>query len=272
MEKFDLHTHSNMSDGSLTPTEVVKAAHEAGIALLALTDHDCTLGVEEAMEAGRRLAMGIVPGMELDTEYHEELHMLGLGIDVAYPPLKEFMRENARRRQDRNESILRKLEQAGINIQPYMPLTKGNLTRLHIALALMAGGYAQNIPEAFQRYLLRGMPGFVESRRIQPEAAIDLIHRAGGLAVLAHPCKIKGNIPSLIDRLAKAGLDGLEAFYPTATAGQRAAHISLARQYGLLLSAGSDFHGANRANVLGSAWEDTDLLAPIYQRLVEKAY
>ena len=107
----------------------------------------------------------------------------------------------------------------------------------------------------------------MHSRRIEPEAAIELIHRAGGLAVLAHPCKMNCDIHSLVDRLAKAGLDGIEAFYPTATPGQKAVHLSLARQYGLLVSCGSDFHGENRAVSLGDAWEDDPALIPIYERL-----
>ena len=268
MEKMDLHTHSNKSDGTLSPREVVAAAREAGVALLALTDHDCTLGVAEALEAGKALGIRVIPGMELDTEFPTELHMLGLHIDPANEELQAFMAENTRRRQARNEAILQKLAEAGADVRPFLPRLSGNPTRLHVALALVQGGYAQSIGQAFQAYLNRGMPGYVDTRRISPEDAIGLIHRAGGLAVLAHPCKLKADVPALVARLAGAGLDGIEAYYPTATPGQRAEALALARQHGLLVSCGSDFHGANRpANALGCAWAPDAALEPIYERL-----
>ena len=156
-----------------------------------------------------------------------------------------------------------------MDVRPFFPAQHGTPTRLHVALALVAGGFAPTIGEAFRNYLFRGTPGYVETKRILPEDAIALIHQAGGLAVLAHPCKVKADVAALVARLHPAGLDGLEAFYPTATPGQRDTYISMARQYGMLLTCGSDFHGDNRPdNVLGSTWQDTPLLAPIQTRLL----
>ena len=267
MDRFDLHTHSSLSDGTLMPKALVAAAKAAGLGLMALTDHDCILGLVEAMEAGRELGVKVIPGLEIDTEHPAKLHMLGLDIDPANAELAVFAQENVLRRSRRGSAMVAQLEAAGVHILPHMPQSRGAMTRLHVAVALVAGGYAQSVNEAFQNYLRPGQAGYVHSRRIEPEAAIELIHRAGGLAVLAHPCKMNCDIHSLVDRLAKAGLDGIEAFYPTATPGQKAVHLSLARQYCLLVSCGSDFHGENRAVSLGDAWEDDPALIPIYERL-----
>lgn len=267
MDKFDLHTHSNLSDGTLPPKALVAAAKAAGLAMMSLTDHDCILGMAEAMEAGKELGVKVIPGLEIDTEHPAKLHMLGLGIDPVNAEMAAFAEQNVLRRNRRNNAMVEQLEAAGVHILPHMLQSRGAMTRLHVAVALVAGGYAQNINEAFQNYLRPGQAGYVHSPRIEPEAAIALIHRAGGLAVLAHPCKMNCDMHSLVDRLAEAGMDGIEAFYPTATPGQKEGHLSLARQYGLLVSCGSDFHGENRAVSLGDAWEDHPALAPIYERL-----
>lgn len=267
MEKFDFHTHSDRSDGTLAPAALVAAAKEAGVKRLALTDHDCILGLGEAAEAGKRLGIRVIPGLEIDTEYPDKLHLLGLGIDPQNEALRVFAVRNVLRRKNRNSAMIEKLEQAGIHIRPYLRQGRGSSTRLHLALALVEGGYAKSVGAAFGDYLLQGKVGYVSSPRIQPEDAIGLVHQAGGLAVLAHPCKMDCDIHSLVNRLARAGLDGIEAFYPAATPGQRAAHVSLARQYGLLVSCGSDFHGGNRPGTLGDAWSDDPALEPIYDRL-----
>ena len=174
--------------------------------------------------------------------------------------------------QARNEAILNQLAAAGVDVRPFFPAQHGTPTRLHVALALVAGGFAPTIGEAFRNYLFRGTPGYVETKRILPEDAIALIHQAGGLAVLAHPCKVKADVAALVARLHPAGLDGLEAFYPTATPGQRDTYISMARQYGMLLTCGSDFHGDNRPdNRLGCTWQQSPLLEPVYTWLVQRS-
>lgn len=135
MEPMDLHTHSNMSDGTCTPSLLVEKAKAAGLGILALTDHDCIQGIPEAMEAGERLGIRVIPGLELDTEFHTELHMLGLGVDPQHPALQEFAARNAQRRQARNEAILNQLAAAGVDVRPFFPAQHGTPTRLHVALA-----------------------------------------------------------------------------------------------------------------------------------------
>lgn len=270
MLKFDLHTHSNLSDGTLPPREVVRGAKEAGVSLMALTDHDCTLGVREALQAGEELGVRVIPGLEIDAQFPVKLHILGLGIDLQNEAMRTFARESVLRRGRRNRAIVDKLEAAGYHIRQYVRQSRGAMTRLHVALALVEGGYTPSVASAFTDYFKPGQAGYVPSPRIEPEDAIALIHQAGGIAVLAHPCKIVADVHALVDRLAKAGLDGIEALYPSATSGQRAEHISLARQYGLLISCGSDFHGGNRNVSLGDAWEDNPILEPIYERLASR--
>lgn len=127
MEPMDLHTHSNMSDGTCTPSLLVEKAKAAGLGILALTDHDCIQGIPEAMEAGERLGIRVIPGLELDTEFHTELHMLGLGVDPQHPALQEFAARNAQRRQARNEAILNQLAAAGVDVRPFFPPSTARL-------------------------------------------------------------------------------------------------------------------------------------------------
>lgn len=261
MMPFDLHTHSLASDGTCAPGDVVRLAGEAGLSLVALTDHDTIAGVPEALQAGKTLGVPVLPGIELDTESPFELHIVGLGIDIEDGAFQEALRRQRRRRQQRNTIILEKLSAAGMDLGGYFAESKGVDTRLHIAKALCAAGYARSASDAFARYLNPGMPGYHPARRYTPEEAIALIHDAGGIAVLAHPCHIRGNPHPLVARLARAGLDGLEAYYPASTPGQTALYCSLAAQFGLLVSTGSDFHGDNRPeSTLGCAFQDVQVL------------
>ena len=260
MKRYDLHTHSCRSDGRLTPAALVHKAKEEGVLYLALTDHDTTAGIEEAAAAGNTLGVKVLPGIELDVEADYDLHLLGLGIRPE--AMAEYAEKNLRRRKERNLEILKKLRKAGLDV--VLPEPDGVPTRLHMAEAIVAAGYAGDIAGAFSHYLVRGAPGYAYSRRIESREAMELIHRAGGVAVLAHPCKLKCDDVALIRRLANEGLNGIEAFYPAATAGQRSRHTDLARQMGLLVTCGSDFHGGSRPETLGVAWENTPLLAPAF--------
>lgn len=254
---FDLHLHSHCSDGSDAPAAVVRRAAEAGVKLLALTDHDTALGVPEAIAAGKAYGVLVLPGVELDTEFAEELHILGLGIDLAEPKLKAALELMRCRREVRNAKIVKMLGAAGFDTAPYLPPSVGTVTRTHIARALVAAGYAPDTSAAFRLYLGRGRPGFCEAERFSPREAIALIRGAGGVAVIAHPCNLRCNVHALVAELAADGLGGVEAYYATSTAGQTQLFCSLAAQHGLLVTPGSDYHGAERpANQPGCAWRD----------------
>ncbi|MDO4572872.1 MAG: PHP domain-containing protein, partial [Clostridia bacterium] len=269
MEKrFDLHAHSNVSDGTFSPTALVQAAREAGLRLLALTDHDCVDGVGEARRAGEAAGVQILAGVEFDCAFEHELHMLGLGLDTGNPALIAALEAARERRAARNARILEQLDAAGCELRPHLSEGGGSLTRLHIALALRAAGYAASLREAFTRYLAPGGPGYVPGYRetlIRPEEAIAVIHAAGGLAVWAHPMHAPANLHRLTDRLAAEGLDGLEAYHPSASEGDAALLLSLAEQHGLAVTCGSDFHGANRPGIgLGCTWRESPALEALY--------
>lgn len=265
-KRFDLHMHSIYSDGEDSPAELMRRAREAGLAMAALSDHDSIGGVREMMAAGQREGILVVPAVELDTEWSEELHILGYGFDVDNSTMNDALNETARRRDLRSEAILAKLDALGCGVRDRIRRGEGTMTRFDIALALVDAGYAASAPEAFSRYLEPGAPAYVKpDGRPSPREAIARIRSCGGVAVLAHPCHIKGNPHTLIRALADDGLMGLEVYYPTSTPGQTALFRSLAVQFGLLQTAGSDYHGVSRRNVgLGSSWRDDPALSAAF--------
>lgn len=270
MEIFDLHLHSNMSDGTVPPETIPEEALKFGVRHIALTDHDNTAGILAAQGAGRLLGVKVIAGIEIDVEHDCELHMLGLGINPFSPSVMEFEKRRKENRAQRNEKMLKKLDAAGIFIRDAMEHSRGCDTRLHMAKALVKDGYASSIQDAFDRYLNKGSVGYVESERPSMKQSVDIIHQAGGIAVLAHPCKIKGDVHSVIRRLKEYGLDGLEAYYPTSTEGMKQTFISLAEQLDLFITCGSDFHGTNRPRDIGCSWENTKKLQKAWELFFEE--
>lgn len=271
MNIYDIHTHSAMSDGTDAPEQVIRNAKQAGLALVALTDHDNVLGVRQALAEGARIGMPVLTGVELDTRFQCTLHILGVGIDLENEELRLYLEEAARRRLIRNTKIVNKLHEMGVDLQPHIEMGTGVMTRLNLALALVSGGYAKDKAEAFSKYLNPGCPAYFDAEHETPAESVRLIKRAGGLAILAHPCQIRANLPPIVKELAGAGLDGIEAYYPTTTDGLRLEHIQLAKQYGLMATCGCDYHGAHRpAAKLGCAWQDTPLLEQSYEILAKR--
>ncbi len=260
MEKFDLHIHSNMSDGTFDPEAIPALAKARGVCHMALTDHDTTAGCKRAAQAGKGIGVRVIPGIELDVEFPTELHMLGLNIDPDCPAMAKFEAWRGESRRQRNRAILDKLSASGIPAEEYMEHSRGNDTRLHIAKAIIAAGYADTMPEAFEKYLDPGRIGFVPGVRPSKRESIELILESGGRPVLAHPCKIKSDTDGLIRELADYGLWGLEVFYPASTQGQKRGFLSLCAQLGLYATCGSDFHGKNRENLIGCPYEESRAL------------
>ena len=257
-KRFDLHMHSNCSDGSDAPALVVEHAKDAGLALMALTDHDTVCGVPEALEAGRAQGVAVLPALEMDTEYPGEMHILGLGVDIESPALTHALAVAGERRIARNRVILERLKAAGYDIAPFLSGAEGSVTRLHIALALIEAGYAESIHDAFARYLRRGGPGYYTVTRFSPEEVLSILLAAGGTPVWAHPYHLEGNLLPALDMLVANGLMGIEAYHPSASEGQSKTLLSLARQRKLLVTCGSDSHGSHRQNTFcGCTWRDT---------------
>ncbi len=262
---FDLHMHSDCSDGFDPPAQVVRNAASAGMLLVALTDHDNVNGVPEAMAEGARIGLPVLPALEMNTEWPSEMHILGLDVDTENQALVGALATARERRDMRNVEILARLKAAGYDVTPYLDRTEGIVTRLHIAKALVGGGYARDLSDAFVRFLERGCVGYYTAQRFAPEEVITLIRGAGGVPIWAHPSHTKNNPHNLLPRLAEAGLMGLEAYHPSQTAGESALLVSLARQHGLLVTCGSDSHGANRPQVaIGCTWRDTAELDEAY--------
>lgn len=269
--RFDLHTHSIVSDGTAQPSEIVRIAARAKIKLLALTDHDSILGVEEAVSAGKEYGVPVLPAVEMDNEWRHELHIIGLDVDPNNPTLLRALEIARDRRERRNKIIYSRLKEAGLDVQPLVNRPESATTKLHIAHALIKAGYANDVRDAFAMYLRPGTVGYYTEPRFTPQQVIDIIHIADGLPILAHPCHVRDNPHGLVRELYDLGLMGLEAYYPTSTPRQTEMFVSLARQYHMLVTCGSDFHGDNRPGVpVGCAWRDVPVLEQTYETLVKR--
>ncbi len=269
--RFDLHSHSLVSDGTYTPTEVVETAAAAGVRLLALTDHDNIGGVAEAVEAGNRIGLPVLPAVEMDNEWRHELHIIGLDIDPNNPTLLKCLEIARERREKRNHIIYAKLKDAGYDVEERINRPATRTTKLHIAQALVGLGVAADVKDAFAKFLRPGQIGHYTEKRFSPKQVIDMIHIADGLPILAHPCHIRDNPHALVRELTDLGLLGIEAYYPSSSQRQTEMFVSLAHQLGLMITCGSDFHGANRPGVmLGCSWRPVADLEQTYETLVRR--
>ena len=258
---IDLHTHSTASDGSFAPREVVRLAGEGGLRAMALTDHDTIDGLAEAIAAGAEYGVEVIPGVEISAFFPGgTMHILGLFIDYTDGLLDKRLAVLKQARADRNPQIVAKLNGLGIPIT--MEQVKrlsggGQVGRPHIARALLEGGYIRSFPEAFDKFLGNRGPAYVEKFRFPPKEAIVMIREAGGIPALSHPFTLElGSayaLKNLLMELKDLGLAGIEVFYSDHTPEQMALYLKLARELGLLITGGSDFHGQNKPEVtLGS--------------------
>jgi predicted metal-dependent phosphoesterase TrpH len=249
----DLHVHSTASDGTRAPSAVVEEAARIGLAAIALTDHDTLDGVDEATSAGDRLGVRVIPGVELSAvEDDRETHVLGLHIRQR-AAIAARLAEIRDQRLRRAERIVDRLNDVGVRITMASVLEQAGTAavgRPHVARAMMAEGWAVDLRDAFDRYLGAGRPAFVAKERLSLADAIALIHRGGGIAVLAHPAQ--GGTRERIVALAALGLDGVEVRHPGHTPEDVARLAALVEALGLVPSGGSDWHGGNeRGRVLG---------------------
>jgi len=250
---IDLHTHSIYSDGSSTPAELIDLAVGNGLRGLALTDHDTVEGVDEVKRLGEQAGLVIVSGVEISTSLQQRtVHMLGYGIDAAAPALHLWLQPLQEGRERRNAIILHKLQGLGVDItaeEVSRISSCGQTGRPHIARLLVAKGVVDSFDAAFRQYLGRHRPAWEGRFSYSAAETIDMIHRAGGLAVLAHPGHLDPEMraqPSLIRELVLRGLDGLELHYPTHTRKMKKKLKAIAAEHGLLVTGGSDFHGTTR--------------------------
>lgn len=244
---IDLHTHSTSSDGLFPPAELVERAHTAGLTTIALTDHDTTNGVAEAQAAGRAIGVEVIPGIEVNTYTGSgagEAHVLGYFLDVSQERLQRHLSFLRDARERRGERMVQALRAAGIAItwDRVRELAHGSVGRPHLAQALIEQGYASTMPDAFDRYLTPGQPGYVPRFRLAPVAAVQLIRSAYGVPVLAHPAGIQ-SLDGLLTDLTAVGLLGMECYYGQYDEATVLRLLDTARHHALIATGGSDYHG-----------------------------
>lgn len=253
---IDLHVHSDCSDGSLTPSELVREAKRCGVAAIALTDHDTVSGVKEALSAGAECGLCVIPGIELSAVYGgQDIHILGLNVDVDCPAFAGRLERYRQERHKRNEKMLQLMTAAGLPINReafYRRYPSSVITRAHFAEYLLEAGAVRSMKEAFDRYLAPGMPCYLPKKTITCEEAVSCILAGNGHPVLAHPLQYKlepKELEWLIQELISYGLEGIEAVYTTHTEGQERYLRNLAKKYDLQISGGSDFHGSKKPDI-----------------------
>lgn len=248
MAGYDLHIHTLASDGHLAPDEVVAQAKKARLEGIAITDHDTIEGVKPAIKAALELQLEIIPGVELSAhDEGKEIHILGYRINVDDPEFLQRLRFLRGQRQRRNEQMIKKLGQLGLDISMQEIKASSHkqhedtIGRPHIAEALLRKGYVVSMQHAFDEYLAEGKKAYVSQQRVLPIEAVQWIHDAGGIAVIAHPGLLKDD--ALVDRLIQIGIDGIEAGHSDHSPDEERKYSRMANRYGLLVTAGSDFHG-----------------------------
>lgn len=254
---IDLHIHTTASDGSLTPSQVVRYAREKGLKAIAITDHDTIHGNEEAMKEGIREGMEVIPGVEISVDYSPgTMHMLGYFIDTDDPTLNEKLTLLQDSRADRNPRIIEKLNKLGLALtydEVVQASGGGQVGRPHMAQVLLEKGYVKSIKEAFDKYLGKGAPAYLDKFRLGAAEAISMISDAGGIPVLAHPftlyCKSSEELDALVKNLVHQGLQGLEVYYSEHDKRQMSSYQLLAKRYHLSITGGSDFHGKNMKGI-----------------------
>ncbi|HEY7755877.1 MAG TPA: PHP domain-containing protein [Actinomycetota bacterium] len=250
MPGIDLHTHSDRSDGTFTPSEVVRHAAERGLDVVALTDHDTTAGIEEALAAGRELGVEVVPGVEFSAEHlGTSVHVLCYWMDVEDASLQEELGRLRDDRFRRGELMVSKLRELGFDVsfdRVREIAQGGNIVRPHVAQAMVEAGIVASEEEAFDRWIADGRPAHVPKHALAPIDALPLIREAGGLCVLAHPGMWgdQSEVPEdLIEAMAGAGMAGLEVDHTDHDPEQRARYRALADRFGVIATGGSDCHG-----------------------------
>ena len=247
MQFSDLHVHSKYSDGLLWPKDIVKIACKKGIKYLSITDHDTIDSQYCLQDLSREYNLSLIPGVELSTEYKErEIHILGYFINIYDKDLQFTLQNIKETRKQRAKNIIDKLNDLDINISFEDISGDGSsIGRPHIAKALVSKGYTENTKEAFQQYLIKGKPAYVDRYKIHYKEALKLINSCNGISVLAHPGEIYKGIQmnEIIRELKIYGLKGIEVFHPSHSSKQVNDYYNLAKKYSLVITGGSDYHG-----------------------------
>ncbi len=244
--EVDLHIHTTASDGVLSPSQLVRLALQKGLKVIAITDHDSTEGLDEALEAARGTGLQVIPGIEVGTDIPRgEVHILGYFLEYHRAGLQDVLSTLRHSRLDRAKGMLQKLRDLGMPLEWERVAAiagRGSVGRPHVAQAMLEKGYVTSLRDAFDRYLGRNGPAYVERFKLSPVGAVQLILQNQGIPVLAHPADIE-NLEALLPELLAAGLAGVEAFYNGYGAELVQSIVNLAIKDGLIVTGGSDYHG-----------------------------
>lgn len=261
---IDLHAHSFMSDGSYSPRDLIKLSVCLKIDVLALCDHDTTAGISEFLAYGKDNNLTTIPGIELSATWKKgACHIVGLGMKTYNKILEKTLLEIRDSRDNRNEHIIKKLNQLHINItsEELEKFAGGEVvSRPHIAQIMLRKGLVHSVQEAFDKYLAKGQPAYVDRYRLEPENAVELLHNAGALPILAHPSQLRISIEeteTFVKKLKSHGLAGIEIYTPYTPDKYITDYLAIAQRNGLYISGGSDFHGESKPDhILGYYRED----------------
>lgn len=251
MGYVDLHLHTTASDGAMSPSEIVKYAQAKGLQAISITDHDTIEGLEEGLSEGERINFEVIPGIEISAEHPPgSMHLLGYLFDTHHPLLNERLAHLQQARAERNPKIAEKLKKLGlqVSLEEVVKVSGGGqVGRPHFAQVLLDKGYVRSFQEAFERYLKKGAPAYVEKFRYSAGEALHFIREAGGVGVLAHPKTLGlsgyAELERVLFQLAREGLRGLEVYYPEHSALEVAQYKTLAERCGLVITGGTDYHG-----------------------------
>ncbi len=276
---IDLHSHTDQSDGSLSPAELVAAACSGGVGVLGITDHDTFAGYDAALEPAAAAGVELVCGIELSTKLHgHSVHLLGYFFHErnGFGAFREWVAEQQASRRERNVRLAARLQELGfdITLEEAEARGKGMTGRPHFAQILVEKGYVSNFRQAFDEYLDESAKGYVHRKEPQFAESVERIRTAGGIASLAHPVRVNGDVPKLMPELCEAGMNAIEAYHSDHGPQDVALYLELARKYGLLVTGGSDFHGAVKPNVRLGTGADGNLCVPreVFDRLKNASF
>lgn len=272
---IDLHTHSTASDGTFSPEELVYLAKKEKLQALALTDHDTIEGLKNAYKTAKDVDLPFLCGVEISIKFEGpgHFHLLGYFLEPEIPKISEPLQRLKKAREERNKKMIEKLNQLGIEItfDELRKLAYGEIGRPHIANLLVKKGVVRSFEEAFEKYLKKGALAYVPKALLLPEEAIKLILQAKGVPVLAHPLTLKLdylNLKNYLKELKDLGLIGVEAFYPEHNPEFTKFLINCAKELGLLITGGSDFHGKNKPDIkLGKGLNNLNVPFECYKNL-----
>jgi len=280
---IDLHIHSNASDGTFSPEQILDQALDSNLAAIAITDHDTINGSKEALRIGPPPEVEFLTGVEISANppvsfpCSGSFHILGYAIDLEHPALNQMLEELQQARKNRNPRILQTLNELGFPMtmdEVESEMGDGQMGRPHIAKVMIKKGYAKSINEVFDKYLGKDKPAYVDKYRMESDQAIELISNAGGIPVLAHPGLIEPttDLPfeNLIKTLTSTGLKGIEVYYPEHSPESVAEYSALADRHGLLMTGGTDFHGALKPDLkMGFGKGDFFVPYELYEKLMD---